>query len=214
MAMDLLTQDLIKLGIAILVGGVIGAEREFRDKAAGFRTIILITVGSALFTMFSLRMDPGFTQTRVAANIVTGIGFLGAGAIIREHGRIGGLTTAATIWLSAALGMDIGSGELSLVLICTLVILVILMIFPRLEHWIDHIRESRTYRIVVATANANAIERIQEALNRCELQVFEHHQSKMGARIIGTWQTVGSPSNQEKFVDLLLRDEQIEELVY
>lgn len=212
--MDLLTQDLIKLGIAILVGGIIGAEREFRDKAAGFRTIILITVGSALFTMFSLRMDPGFTQTRVAANIVTGIGFLGAGAIIRENGRIGGLTTAATIWLSAALGMGIGSGEVNLVLICTLVILVILMLFPRLEHWIDHIRESRNYRIVVATANASAIERIHQALDECDLQIFEHHQSKMGTRIIGTWQTVGSPSNQEKFVNLLLREEQIEELVY
>lgn len=212
--MDLLTQDLIKLGIAILVGGIIGAEREFRDKAAGFRTIILITVGSALFTMFSLRMDPGFTQTRVAANIVTGIGFLGAGAIIREHGRIGGLTTAATIWLSAALGMGIGSGEVTLVLICTLVILVILMLFPRLEHWIDHIRESRTYRIVVTTANADAIDRIHAALDEYKLQIFEHHQSKVGGQIIGTWQTVGSPQDQERFVNLLMRDEQIEELVY
>jgi putative Mg2+ transporter-C (MgtC) family protein len=85
--MDILTENLIKLGMAVLVGGIIGAEREFRDKAAGFRTIILITVGSVLFTIFSMSMDPGFTRTRVAANIVTGIGFLGAGAIIREHGH-------------------------------------------------------------------------------------------------------------------------------
>ncbi len=64
----------------MLVGGVIGAERKYQDKAAGFRTIILIPLGSTLFTIFSLTMDPGFTQTRIAANIVTGIGFLGAGA--------------------------------------------------------------------------------------------------------------------------------------
>ena len=102
--MDTLTENLIKLGMAVLVGGIIGAEHEFRDKAAGFRTIMLITVGSVLFTIFSLGMDPGFTRTIIAANIVTGIGFLGAGTIIREHGRIGGLTTATTIWLSAALG--------------------------------------------------------------------------------------------------------------
>ena len=109
---NLLTENIIRIGFAVLIGGIIGAEREFRDKAAGFRTIILITVGSALFTIFSASMDPGFTRTRVAANIVTGIGFLGAGAIVREHGRIGGLTTAATIWLSAALGMGVGAGEL------------------------------------------------------------------------------------------------------
>jgi putative Mg2+ transporter-C (MgtC) family protein len=94
MDINLLTENIIKIGFAVLIGGIIGAEREFRDKAAGFRTIILITVGSALFTIFSASMDPGFTRTRIAANIVTGIGFLGAGAIVREHGRIGGLTTA------------------------------------------------------------------------------------------------------------------------
>lgn len=85
-------ENLIKIGVSILVGGVIGAEREYQDKAAGFRTIILITLGSALFTIFSLSMDAGFTQTRIAANIVTGIGFLGAGAIVRDGGRIAGLT--------------------------------------------------------------------------------------------------------------------------
>ena len=93
----ILVENLIKLGMSVLIGGTIGAEREFQDKAAGFRTIILITVGSTLFTIFSLSMDPGFTRTRIAANIVTGIGFLGAGAIIREGGRIAGMTTAATI---------------------------------------------------------------------------------------------------------------------
>src|SRR5574339_1054536 len=116
---QILIENLIKLGMAIVVGGIVGAEREFRDKAAGFRTIILITVGSALFTIFSASLDPGFTRTRIAANIVTGIGFLGAGAIVREHGRIGGLTTAATIWLSAALGMGIGAGELIFVVAAT-----------------------------------------------------------------------------------------------
>lgn len=76
-----LIENLIKVGMAVLVGGLIGAEREYQDKAAGFRTIILITVGSALFTIFSVSMDPGFTRTRVAANIVTGIGFLGVSMV-------------------------------------------------------------------------------------------------------------------------------------
>jgi putative Mg2+ transporter-C (MgtC) family protein len=212
--MDTLTEDLIKLGIAILVGGIIGAEREFRDKAAGFRTLILITVGSTLFTIFSLRMDPGFTQTRIAANIVTGIGFLGAGAIIREHGRIGGLTTAATIWLSAALGMGIGAGEINFVMISTFAIVVILFVFPRLEIWIDRIRESRTYRITLSTTNVEEIDTIHETLEACDLQVFEHHQSKIGSTIVGTWQTIGSPKGHEKFVTAMLKDQKIEEFVY
>jgi putative Mg2+ transporter-C (MgtC) family protein len=214
MAMDILTENLIKLGLAILVGGIIGAEREFRDKAAGFRTLILITVGSTLFTIFSASMDPGFTRTRVAANIVTGIGFLGAGAIIREHGRVGGLTTAATIWLSAALGMGIGAGELSFVLISTFTILVILLLFPRLELWIDHIRESRSYKIVVSTSKAKGVDKIHEAIEACELKVFEHHQSKIGATIVGTWHTIGSPKNHDKFVTTMLKDKNIEEFVY
>jgi putative Mg2+ transporter-C (MgtC) family protein len=138
----------------------------------GFRTLILITVGSTLFTIFSLRMDPGFTQTRIAANIVTGIGFLGAGAIIREHGRVGGLTTAATIWFSAALGMGIGAGELVFVAASTFAVIVVLLIFPRLELWIDHIPESRSYRIVVSTSNAERIDKINEAFEVCELKVF------------------------------------------
>src|SRR5512147_1576726 len=153
-------ENLIKLGMAVLVGGVIGAEREFQDKAAGFRTIILITLGSALFTIFSVSMDPGFTRTRIAANIVTGIGFLGAGAIVHEQGRIGGLTTAATIWLSAALGMGIGAGDLIFVLVATPVILIVLLLFPRLEIWIDHIRESRSYKIVVSTSDAKKVDKI------------------------------------------------------
>lgn len=212
--MDILTEDLIKVGMAILVGGIIGAEREFRDKAAGFRTLILITVGSALFTIFSMSIEPDTSRTRIAANIVTGIGFLGVGAIVREHGRIGGLTTAATIWLSAALGMGIGAGELMFVLISTAVIIIILLVFPRLEIWIDRIRESRSYKIVVSTANVEEIDKIHEALESCELKVSEHHQSKMGATIVGTWYTIGSPKNQDKFVTIMLKDKNIEEFVY
>src|SRR5688572_32693558 len=160
---NILIENLFKVGMAVIVGGLIGAEREFRDKAAGFRTIILITVGSTLFTIFSINMDPGLTRTRIAANIVTGIGFLGAGAIVREHGLIGGLTTAATIWLSAALGMGVGAGELIFVAASSLIVIIVLLVFPRLEVWIDRIRESRTYKIVVSTANADKIDKINDA---------------------------------------------------
>lgn len=212
--MDLLTEHIIKLVFAVVVGGIVGAEREFRDKAAGFRTIILITVGSTLFTIFSINMDPEMSRTRIAANIVTGIGFLGAGAIVREHGRIGGLTTAATIWLSAALGMGIGAGELIFVSISTVTVILVLLVFPRLEVWIDRIREARSYRIVISSSNVERMDKIQEAFGACDLSIFEHHQSKISDTIIGTWHTIGSPKNHEKFVSLMLKDPEIKELVY
>ena len=216
--MDFFTQDLIqnliKTGLAILVGGLIGAEREFQDKAAGFRTIILITLGSTLFTIFSLRMDPGFTQTRIAANIVTGIGFLGAGAIVRDGGRIAGLTTAATIWLAAAFGMGIGAGEIWFVLIATVATLFILFVFPHLEGRIDRIREARTYRIVVKAGNFRKMAVVEKTLRDCSLTFFEHHQSKNDREVTGTWRTIGSLKNQEKFVQMMMKEKDIKELNY
>lgn len=207
-------ENLIKIGMAVLVGGIIGAEREYQDKSAGFRTIILITLGSTLFTIFSLSMDPGFTQTRVAANIVTGIGFLGAGAIIREGGRIAGLTTAATIWLSAALGMGIGAGNINFVLAATFITLLVLVLFPKLGARIDRIREARTYEVVVSANDFKKIEKISEMLGKLSIQVYEHHQAKSEKSIISTWKVIGSPQNHEKFVQTMLRDKSVKELNY
>ncbi|HCK66826.1 MAG TPA: magnesium transporter MgtC [Anaerolineae bacterium] len=209
-----LVENLIKIGMAVLVGGIIGAEREYQDKAAGFRTIILITLGSTLFTIFSLLLDPENTQTRIAANIVTGIGFLGAGAIIREGGRVAGLTTAATIWLAAALGMGIGAGELYFVLTATGVTILVLVIFPRFEIVIDRLREARSYRIVVGAKDLKKVEKIEEALADCSLQIYEHHQSKNEKSIIGSWKTIGSPKNHEKFTMLMLKDKDVKEFDY
>ena len=210
----ILIENLIKVGMAVLIGGLIGAEREFRDKAAGFRTIILITLGSTLFTILSLSIDSGFTQTRIAANIVTGIGFLGAGAIVREHGRVGGLTTAATIWLSAALGMGIGAGELIFVSITSAVVLIVLLLFPTIERWIDRIRETRSYRIVIASNNIKGIEKIKKSLHSYSLKILDHHQTKTEKAIVGTWRVFGSPKNHEKFVNQMVKDKSIKEIIY
>ncbi|HRQ24722.1 MAG TPA: MgtC/SapB family protein, partial [Anaerolineales bacterium] len=198
----------------VLVGVIIGAEREYQDKAAGFRTMILITLGSALFTIFSVDMDPGNTPSRVAANIVTGIGFLGAGAIIREGGRISGLTTAATIWLCAALGMGIGAGELVFVLASTVITILVLFVFPHLESRIDRIREARNYRIVLGTGDFKKLEKVEEAIKKCSLKIFEHHQGKSEKSIIGSWKTVGSPKNHNKFIMMMLKDKEVKELDY
>src|ERR671930_1110086 len=102
----------LKLVLAAILGGIIGIEREIRDKPAGLRTNILICVGSTLFMSISTKAAQmlGGDPTRIAAQIISGIGFLGAGAVLHSHGFVLGLTTAATIWVVAGGGMGLGSG--------------------------------------------------------------------------------------------------------
>jgi putative Mg2+ transporter-C (MgtC) family protein len=213
--MNILTSDLIKLSIAVLVGGVIGLEREFQYKAAGFRTIILITLGSTLYTIFSVSLAaPNDSVTRIASNIVTGIGFLGAGTILREGGRIGGLTTAATIWLAAALGMGIGAGAIDFVLAATVVTLIILLIFPRMVAWIEMIREARTYKIEICAGDITRISQLRQVFKDCNLRVSENHVELSAESVVSEWRTVGTPRNQEKFVKLMVQDKTVCRLEY
>ncbi len=118
--------DILRLLYAALLGGLIGWERQKHEKAAGFRTIILITVGATLFTMFSELLAGPDESARIASNIVVGVGFLGAGVILRHEARITGLTTAATIWFAAAVGMGVGGGYLGLSAAATGIALVVL----------------------------------------------------------------------------------------
>ncbi len=129
-------QVLIRLALAAVLGGAIGIERELRDREAGFRTHLIVCLGSALFTIVSaygfndflaggdlvVRADP----TRIAAQIVTGIGFLGAGAIIRQGYSVRGLTTAATLWVAGAIGIACGAGYWSGALFGTVLTLLAL----------------------------------------------------------------------------------------
>jgi putative Mg2+ transporter-C (MgtC) family protein len=128
-----------RLLLAALLGAALGMEREWRQKFAGLRTNILIAIGSALFTVMSIDLSAasGGDATRIAAQIVTGIGFLGAGAIMRTGGSVRGLTTAAMIWVNAAIGVAVGGGEYRVAIIATVVALVVLILLNPVERWID-----------------------------------------------------------------------------
>ncbi len=135
---SVLPMILIRSGVAILCGGLIGIERERRGKAAGFRTNTLICLGSAIYMFASdlLFLRLGITNTdptRIAAQIVTGIGFLGAGTIIQSQGTVTGLTTAATIWVVAGIGVLIGAGFPLLGFLCTLLVLGTLVLLVKIE---------------------------------------------------------------------------------
>ena len=146
-----LEHGLLRLLLAVLAGAVIGFERERNDKPAGFRTNILICLGAALFTILSIEIA-GETRadgTRIAAQIVTGIGFLGAGTIVHFKGNVIGLTTAATIWTDASIGMAFGAGEYRLGIIATLVTAGVLFGLVYIEELISHRRVTTLLKLKI-----------------------------------------------------------------
>lgn len=139
----------VRLLVAAGLGAALGFERELREKSAGLRTNILIAVGSALFTLMSIELAEGVVAAdpaRVASQIVTGIGFLGAGAIIRTGGNVQGLTTAATVWVNAAVGVAAGGGEYGLAVAATVVTLAALLVLTPLEHVLERLLGRRRTR--------------------------------------------------------------------
>ena len=129
-----------RLLTAAVLGGILGFEREIHHKSAGLRTNILIAIGSALFTLMSYEIAgdaPGSDPGRIAAQIVTGIGFLGAGAIMRTNAGVQGLTTAATVWVNAAVGVAAGGGDYHLAYIATAITVFVLLVLQRIEAFVE-----------------------------------------------------------------------------
>jgi len=133
----------VKLVLAVVLGGIIGLEREFSQKPAGLRTNILICAGSTMMMALSGIMLGGVPvgaadSLRIAAGVITGMGFIGAGTIIQAHGHVHGLTTASTLWAVAGLGLVIGAGYYAIAAIYTGILVFTLLAFPRIELLIPH----------------------------------------------------------------------------
>lgn len=132
--------EFLQVFAAAILGAIIGFEREFHHKPAGLRTNILICIGAAVFTIISKQMAQGTNDsfTRIAAQIVTGVGFLGAGAIIQDRGGIHGLTTAASIWLVSSIGMACGAGLYKLAIFTTIIALFVLIAMSKFHKPVRH----------------------------------------------------------------------------
>jgi putative Mg2+ transporter-C (MgtC) family protein len=128
------------------MGAIIGLEREFRSKPAGFRTMILICVGSCLFTIISKNSN-AMSPDRIASNIVTGIGFIGAGVIFKEGMSVNGLTTASLIWITAALGMAIGYNDYPLAIVVCSMVVVTLFVLEPIQRFINKLHRVKDYKI-------------------------------------------------------------------
>ncbi|HEX2682944.1 MAG TPA: MgtC/SapB family protein, partial [Ferruginibacter sp.] len=179
---------------------------------AGFRTMIMICIGSCLFTMFSMFITKD-SPDRIASNIVTGIGFLGAGVIFKDDNRVKGLTTAAAIWVTAALGMGIAAGFYNITIAGAIASLFALLVLTKLENLIDRINQNRQYKIVWQYK--------KESRGRYEDMFREHHlkfkrlrQNKNGPQISGNWIVNGSEKNHEAFIERILNDDSVIEFEF
>jgi len=203
---------LLRLLMVIIVGGLIGAEREYRSKSAGFRTMILICLGSFLFTTFSKFMSDT-SPDRIASNIVTGIGFLGAGVIFKSDSRVNGITTAATIWAVAALGMGIADGAYYVVFTSTIIVLASLLLLTKLEFIIDHINQMHTYKIV-SPYKEELLKEYEDLFNECQLKYKRVKRTKNGDSIIGIWHVQGSEKNHNRFTKKILHHPDVREFEF
>ena len=190
-------EDLTKLLVALVIGAIIGAEREYRTKSAGFRTVILITVGSTLFTIVSNLMS---NDGRVASNIVTGIGFLGAGAIFKEGASVKGLTTATTIWISAAIGMAIGVGQYSLAISVVTIVILVLVGFTWLPTLIDKLNTELVYNFTLDTLDYLHIENLESIFKTSNVKFKCVKQSKRNDTIQLSYTIKASQENHKKLV--------------
>lgn len=196
-----------RLILATVLSGMIGFEREFHGRAAGFRTHILLCVGSTLIMFTSMHLfdayagrvvvDPG----RIAAGVVTGIGFLGAGTIIHSRASVRGLTTAASLWVVAGIGLAVGSGLYLASIETAFIALVTLMFFSRLEHTM--IRKDWYKTIVIeADEGVEKIKRIRDIIGeyRAEITDFEVEHAKEGGMLLHFGLRLSSVKYDDRFI--------------
>ncbi len=202
--MEIVHSDLVKILISILCGSILGLEREYQNKSAGFRTIILICLGATIFTIVSQHMKG--SDDRIAANIITGIGFIGAGVIFKDNFYVKGLTTAAVIWIAAAIGMVIGISDYSLGLLLAGIILIILSLFSRVEVLIDVMNNRKVFTIVFTNTDLDNLYMIEKLIDENKLKSKRVQVSKRDNRLVATLEVSGNKKRMkilnEKLINL------------
>jgi putative Mg2+ transporter-C (MgtC) family protein len=199
--------ELLLIFISVFLGLCIGAEREYRNKSAGLRTFILVCFGACLFTILSIKIgvdDPD----RIAANIITGIGFLGAGVIFKGDNKIDGITTATTIWATASIGMAVGSGYVYLSLLGTVLVLLILSSLTYFQTYIDHTHKIREYKIAVS--NRESLDYCEELFKRNHLKFVVIKQQFSKGSSNTTWLLTGKNNHHENLIQQMMNDEKID----
>src|SRR5687768_4398944 len=202
---------LLKLGLALVIGTIIGAEREYKNKSAGLRTLILICLGSTLFTIISSSLGAESETGRIASNIVTGIGFLGAGAIMREGLTVTGLTTASSIWVTAALGMAVGAGEYYLSVFGTVIVLVVLTLFGFIQPLMERYKKAIELHITFTGDDETMLE---DEMNRFNLNFVKIRAIKKEGNSVFQYEVSGPKKELNLFLKTLNQNKAIKSFEY
>jgi len=208
-------QLMLQLGLATLLGGAIGLERELGGKPAGLRTNILICIGSVLYTHLSLSMlagpngiPTGTDTTRVAAQIVTGVGFIGAGTILHARGAVVGLTSAATIWVVAAIGIALGSGYYLEGVGTTLLVIVVLAGMGRVEKIVQS-HSMRSTLTVHARTGPSVLEDLETLVRRTGLELLTVSNRQENVDLVIEFELRGSKRLYDQAVVTLLHHDHV-----
>jgi putative Mg2+ transporter-C (MgtC) family protein len=205
--MEIFSDDIIKILFAVLCGGILGFEREYQNKSAGFRTIILITLGSTIFTIVSQKMSG--SDDRIAANIITGIGFIGAGVIFKGSFDVKGLTTAAVIWTAAAIGMVVGIGEYFTGVLLAGFVLLILSLFGTIEDLIDILNYRKKYSLIFINSDLENINKVESMIKDQNLKIHNKEVHKKDSRLHVSIEVSGKKRNVKQLTEKLLMVEEI-----
>jgi|SRR5580700_7737244 putative Mg2+ transporter-C (MgtC) family protein len=197
---DLNTVIVGRLLLAAVLGGAVGLERELRHKPAGLRTMMLICIGAALFTIISYEMagDVGGDHTRIAAQIIPGIGFIGAGVVIRERGAVVGITSASTIFVIASVGMSVGAGLSMTAIFTTLLLLVSLVFLGLVEDRVGLHTRLLTFTMTTPPGDPSILERVHQMVQEAGVQAvrWKTHKSQAGV-VIEFDAEVSTPKERE-----------------
>lgn len=202
--------QLFKITVALIIGAILGFEREYKRKAAGIRTMTLICVSSTLFTILSAELGYPASADRVASNILTGVGFIGAGVIFKGDFTIDGITTAATIWIAAALGMAVGINHYWLAAFTLLAALLVLLGMKHVEEYISRWNDKRTYTIVYYKEHA-ITEQLDQQFRKLGLKSKKMLSMRRETLIEDKYEVSGRLKNITAFNDYLLQHPDIRE---
>jgi putative Mg2+ transporter-C (MgtC) family protein len=202
----------LRLLLSFVIGSAIGIEREYRSKAAGLRTMIVICLGSTIFTEISISIG-GTSPDRIASNIITGIGFLGAGVIFKDGLTISGITTATTIWISAALGMAVGAGEYFIASIGSVVVIIVLTVFEKFKLFIIRSHQARTYKITFQD-DGDFIPVLVSEIKKLKLTYRQERDIKDLEHAIRVYEISGSEERLDKLNSFLKNDGRVKAYEY
>jgi putative Mg2+ transporter-C (MgtC) family protein len=193
-------EHILQILASLLAGAILGLEREYHSKPAGFRTMILICVSSCLFSILSATMPSG---DRIASNIVTGIGFIGAGVVFKEGATVRGITSAAIIWMSAAIGMCIGFQHYVLALFVVVMVLLVMIALSRFERLFDTLYQVKIYEIHFISADYS-LEALEKEMKGLQIHFTRKRIGKQNNVVNVEYSIVVSPVKIREKIDNFL----------